>query len=76
MTWLIRTLSDDRFRHTADGDLASLRQNLNLQLQRNLAVIVHRRRHIDIHAHIEILELRLHADAGLYRSKHPRYKNP
>src|SRR6185437_15840208 len=57
-------LSDDGLGDTRDRYSTLLRRDLDLHLQADLIVIVNRRRHIDVHADIDVGELRLHADAG------------
>ena len=43
--------------------VARVRRVLHLHLQRDPSVQMHRRRHVDIYADVDILKLRLHADA-------------
>ena len=62
-------LADDRLGHAADGGRAALGRNLDLQLERDVAVEVDGRLHVDVHADIDVLELGLHrADAAERRT--------
>ena len=64
-------LADDRLGHAADGHRTALRGDLDLDLERDIAVKVHGRRHFDIHAHVLVLELRVdqRADHGGRRAR-------
>ena len=50
-------LRDDRLGHAADGHRAALRRDFDFDFQRHVAVEVDSWRHLDIHAHVLVLEL-------------------
>ena len=52
-------LGNDRLVDAAQVRHAVLRRNLDIELQRHVAVVVNRRLHRDVHADVEILELRI-----------------
>ena len=53
-------LADDRLIDSSDGDGVRLRGDVHRHLQRDIAVQVHSRLNINVHANIEVLELRVH----------------
>ena len=67
-------LADDRLRNAADGHITCMRRDFHLQFQADIAIRMHMRSHIDIHADIQVGELRIHqwADARRGSSCQPK----
>src|SRR6185312_9419518 len=61
-------LPEDGFGYALNGDRPGLGGVGDVELQRDLAIDVDLRRHVDRDADILVVELRLHADAGDARS--------
>src|ERR1700688_2954219 len=73
-------LPDDGLADAANVRLSGDRRNIHRNLQRDLSIRMHMRSNVDIHAHVEILELGVNqrvdtdtADSRLKRSRRHRH---